>query len=312
MRTVKTLPLCMGLPLTLALVFILFVEPPEKYQFANDFDVSQLWYLHQAEPIKQTKLSQNHAEYIINPVHLCEQVPTNEPIDYLVIIFSRPMHAHRRNAVRETWASELRCLTSSRVVFLLAKTDDANLQKTIEAEAHLYSAIIQGTHVDNSKNQTLKGMIMLQWALKHCFRTDFLLKADDDTYLNVPVFLNTMTNKRRNAIHGFAYKNQGPQRNPESKWFVYKKEFKEISYPDFTAGAFYVIGWTVVDLIYEASKMATFVWLEDVLFTGFSASEAGVDVVHDDVFSVHRPTSIWHVRKKASSRHISADDLGIY
>ncbi|CAN8014782.1 unnamed protein product, partial [Ixodes persulcatus] len=199
-----------------------------------------------------------------------------------------------------------------RVVFLLAKTDDANVQKTIEAEAHLYTDIAQGTHVDNSKNQTLKGMIMLKLALEHCSRTTFLVKSDDDTYLSVPVFLNTMKNKRRNTIHGFVYRNQGPHRNPESKWFVSKKEFKGISYPDFTKGACYVIGWKEVDLIYEASKRATFLRLEDVFFTGFCASEARVDVVHDEAFSVQRPTSIWHVRKKASSRHISADDVWIY
>lgn len=220
MRTVKTLPFCTGLLLTLALIFLLFVEPPERYvQLANDFDLSRVQYHHQVEPIKQTKPSQNH-------VHLCEQIPAKEPIDYLVMIFSGPMHGHRRNAVRETWASELKCLTSSRVVLLLAKTDYANLQKTIEAEAHLYSDIIKETHMDNSKNQTLKGMIMLTWALKHCSRTRFIVKADDDTYRNVPVFLNTMTNKRRNAIHGLVYKNQGPHRNLESKWLSKKKSSK--------------------------------------------------------------------------------------
>ncbi|CAN7940171.1 unnamed protein product, partial [Ixodes pacificus] len=116
-------------------------------------------------------------------------------LDYLVLIFSAPNNFDQRNAIRETWASELRERSNSRVAFLLARTEDDMVQRAIESESYLQADIVQGTHIDHYKNQTLKIKMMMKWALQYCHNISFLFKCDDDTFVNVGNLLNAMKDK---------------------------------------------------------------------------------------------------------------------
>ncbi|KAG0411893.1 hypothetical protein HPB47_010983 [Ixodes persulcatus] len=127
--------------------------------------------------------------------------------------------------------------------------------------------------------------MMLRWALKHCPKVTFLIKCDDDTFVNVENLINVMKSKRTDTIHGHLYANDPPHRDPSSKWYVSKEEYNGAEYPPFVAGTFYVLGGSILRRLYDASEQEPFFWLEDVFLTGFVAEKAGVNRTHENLIA---------------------------
>uniref|UniRef100_A0A147BQU7 Hexosyltransferase n=1 Tax=Ixodes ricinus TaxID=34613 RepID=A0A147BQU7_IXORI len=236
------------------------------------------------EQIKTIAPRDNHesstTDYILYPLSLCRRNSSTQ-LDYLVMIFSAPGNFDQRNAIRETWASEIKEKSNSRTAFLLAKTENDKVQRAIESESYLHADIIQGTHIDHYRNLTLKTKMMMRWALKHCPKVSFLIKCDDDTFVNVENLLKAMKGKRTDAIYGHLFANSRPYREPSSKYYVSKEEYNGTEYPPFVAGAFYVLGGSILRRLYDASEQEPFFWLEDVFLTGFVAEKAGVNRTHE-------------------------------
>ncbi|CAN8014948.1 unnamed protein product, partial [Ixodes persulcatus] len=228
------------------------------------------------------------------------------------MIFSAPRNFDRRNAIRETWASEIKEKSNSRTVFLLAKTESDKVQHAIVSESYLHADIIQGTHVDHYQNLTLKAKMMLRWALKHCPKVTFLIKCDDDTFVNVENLINVMKSKRTDTIHGPLYANDPPHRDPSSKWYVSKEEYNGAEYPPFVAGTFYVLGGSILRRLYDASEQEPFFWLEDVFLTGFVAEKAGVNRTHENLIADDQFSSVCLALKKAASHNITAQAMRLF
>ena len=56
-------------------------------------------------------------------------------------------------------------------------------------ESRTYGDILQEDFVDSYMNLTLKSVMGLKWASTYCSQTQYLLKTDDDIFVNVPVLL---------------------------------------------------------------------------------------------------------------------------
>ncbi|KAM7313159.1 beta-1,3-galactosyltransferase 5-like [Ixodes scapularis] len=258
----------------------------QKKDSSEDVKSAQLSSRSQRDRNKQDKpqdnrKSQETEDYILHPANLCLRGNSQLQLDYLVLIFSAPNNFDQRNAIRETWASELKERSNSRVAFLLARTKDDRVQRAIESESYLHADIVQGTHIDHYKNQTLKMKMMMKWALQYCHNISFLFKCDDDTFVNVGNLLNAMKDKRTDAIYGDLYINERPHRDPSSKYYVSEKDYNGITFPPFVTGTLYMLGGSILRRLFEASEVATFVWLEDVFLTGFVAQKAGVDLIDE-------------------------------
>ncbi|CAN7951816.1 unnamed protein product, partial [Ixodes pacificus] len=245
--------------------------------------------------------SPNVKDYILYPPSLCMQKNSSTQLDYLIVIFSAPKNFDRRNAIRETWASEIKERSNSRTAFLLAKTENDKVQQAIESESYLHADIIQGTHIDHYRNLTLKAKMMMRLVLKHCSKVSFLIKCDDDTFVNVENLLKVMQRKRTDAIYGHLYANKRPYREPSSKWYVSKEEYNGTEYPPFVAGAFYVLGGSILRRLYDASEQEPFFWLEDVFLTGFVAEKAGVNRTHESSITDEQFSPLCLALKKAAS-----------
>jgi len=68
------------------------------------------------------------------------------------------------------------------------------MQVEIDAEAATFGDIIQGDYEHNYQNLTLRQMFMYNWLVGHCDLVgspmpSWILKADDDFYINVPLAL---------------------------------------------------------------------------------------------------------------------------
>ncbi len=109
---------------------------------------------------------------------------------------------------------------------------------------------------------------------KHCRDTEFILKSDDDQAIDtihlkknfVPKFIDTkdpflLCNLIQDGV---------PKRNPDSKWFVTRKEYPHDSYPPYCAGWAYVTNIAQVDAILGNLDRNTqkYFWIDDVFVTG--------------------------------------------
>lgn len=67
----------------------------------------------------------------------------------------------------------------------MGNTKDVRVQDAIEQENRNHSDIIQLNMMDSYENLTLKTVSILDWVVDYCPRVQFVLKVDDDVYVNV-------------------------------------------------------------------------------------------------------------------------------
>ena len=98
-----------------------------------------------------------------------------------------------------------------------------------------------------------------------CFR--FVLKVDDDMWINVPSLLDTVKQEEaslQTAVGGACSFSAKPIRNPRSKWYASKKAYPQKDYPGFCSGTSYVTSLNVVRHVTSVSPNVPFFYLEDV------------------------------------------------
>ena len=112
-------------------------------------------------------------------------------------------------------------------------------QEILEYESSLYGDIIQGTFKDTYNNLTLKTVSMLDWVLRYCSDVPFVLKTDDDMYINVPLLLSFIDTKYDvpNIIYGRLGHEREPHRNIISKHFVDNETYSAILLSRFFNGS---------------------------------------------------------------------------
>lgn len=66
------------------------------------------------------------------------------------------------------------------------------LQESLESENDQYHDIVQGSFRDAYRNMTYKHVMSLKWALYFCPRVRYVLKTDDDIFVNTPVLTRAL------------------------------------------------------------------------------------------------------------------------
>ena len=99
--------------------------------------------------------------------------------------------------------------------FFLGKTSDTDIQYQIEQEANLNKDIIQVDIIDDYYKLDKKGAALFNWIYNNCSAINFLLKVDDDIYLNIRNLATTVALQLAllsNYIYGHGAYNLVPQR----------------------------------------------------------------------------------------------------
>ena len=106
-------------------------------------------------------------------------------------INSAPANFRKRQVIRQTWRKHLkdahreRLLAVAGFAFTVGLTDDAETQRQIEEESDNYGDIIQIGISDFYLNMSMKVAGLFNWLYKYCAKVDFVVKLDDDVYVNV-------------------------------------------------------------------------------------------------------------------------------
>lgn len=201
----------------------------------------------------------------------------------LVLVPSAPAHAARRQAVRETWGGAARPGGfPTRTLFVLGVPGGGpGEQAALRAEARRHGDLLQGAFADTYANLNRKTLLLLRWAAARCPAAPFLLKADDDVFVNLPALTSHLASLRPpgplylGRVHWWVR----PDRDPRSRHHVPSALYPAAAFPLYCSGTAYVLSRAAVAAVLAAAPFVPFVAPEDV-WVGLCAQRAGVAPRH--------------------------------
>lgn len=208
-----------------------------------------------------------------------------ENIRLLILITSAPTHRDARLAIRQTWG-HYATRRDIAIAFILGATNVQSIEDSLEAESYMYSDIIRGRFIDSYNNLTLKTISSLEWVDTYCPHVSFILKTDDDMFINVPRLMSFIDKHRndKRIIYGRLAKKWKPIRNKKSKYYVSPQQYFPSVFPQFTTGPAYLMSSDAVHDLYAKALAQTYLKLEDVFTTGIVAQLVNVKRIHVNEF----------------------------
>lgn len=202
----------------------------------------------------------------------------NETDCVVIIVCSAVGNYEQRQAIRNTWGgkSEKKNL---RILFLVGLSSDTSLNERTRYESLEYGDMIIENFIDSYYNLTLKSIVLLKWVKLNCLTARYIMKVDDDVYLNVDnlfTLLKSELSITENVFLGKLYTNEGPDRRKDSKWYVPEEVYPNEMYPQFLCGVGYLMSIDVAIRLYEESFKHELFFIEDVFITGICADLIGM------------------------------------
>ena len=248
----------------------IFIRPINFSNRSHKLDGS-----HQLETVKNesTRKIRHEYKFVRDLSNVCTSKEENATVDLLVFIESSTEHKTQRQSLRDSWLLYSKNNTSSmRYVFILGET----YNKTVLQEADVYNDIVIANFQDTYKNITLKTIAGFHWAYKHCAHARFVMKADDDVYVNIPSLLDVLVHKNEDFSLGKLWKNAPVIRNETHKWYISYEEYPNNTYPDYYNGPGYVLSMKHVRGILHVYRSVDFLPAVEDVYVGLCLKKLGV------------------------------------
>lgn len=202
----------------------------------------------------------------------------------LVLVHSSPNNFKKRSVIRTTWGNEN---DNVKVYFVLGKPSDSDTQRRVRNENQVYKDLLQGSFSDSYRNLTYKHIVSLKYATYHCSQAKYILKTDDDVFVNMPLLKNFLTVDlspfgASNVLFCTVKKDTKVLRSYRSKWRVGFEEYPLRTYPPYCPGWVILYSPDVVFTLYKAAQDTPKVfWIDDVHITGTLAERN--NITHTDI-----------------------------
>ena len=206
---------------------------------------------------------------LINPIDLCSPVAGRAPVKIMVLLLIPTTHynRNRRDIIRSTWASTSLGNRSPNIrhAFLFGSRG-LEADRALQEESRYYNDIVCYDFIDSYRNLTVKTLIGLKWAATYCTSVEYVLKVDDDNYVNVTNLLNILRkqNPRDNVMIGRVHYKSSVSRSQISKWYVPYSLYPYTHFPPYADGSSYAMPIHVATDIIEISGAVRLIFLEDV------------------------------------------------
>ena len=230
-------------------------------------------------------------QLVLNPA---KRVCNDDDLFLLVYVHTAPAHYKRRASIRETWGNGQNVKDLNiRVVFLLGRSNDQEFDEAVALESDIHGDIVQEDFIDSYRNLTYKAIMGLKWVSHHCSTPKFVLKVDDDIFVNIFNVINHLQTLEKyeegQNVQGLllclVWYRMKVVRDPKSKWYLSKSEFSQDYFPTYCSGSAFVMTTDVMKAMYNASQFTPFFWVDDFYVTGLLAQKVGV--VHKKFNSVY-------------------------
>lgn len=188
----------------------------------------------------------------------------------LVLVHSSSKNFEKRETIRKTWGQHN---DKIKLLFVLGAVNDKELQHKLDLENKKYNDFIQGSFLDTYRNITYKHVMLFKYVVYHCLDAKYILKTDDDVFVNTPLLINFLNNDL--SPHGtskmlFCETRSGHKvkRSYRSKWRVSFEEYSGKEYPTHCPGWFLLYSPDVIFGLYREAQNAPYFWIDDVHVTG--------------------------------------------
>lgn len=213
--------------------------------------------------------------FLMNNLVVCND---SDPL-LIAIVHSHPNNFLKRSTIRNTWGSVVGF--RFKLVFLVGISPNKRLQTSLEEENKLYRDLIQGNFVDAYRNLTYKHVMGLKWVNYFCPNSRYILKADDDVFINSPALLDYISKKLlpysvKNLLLCSPIFNSRVKRSSRSKWKVTFREYGFYMYPTYCEGFAIIYSPDVAFTLYAHAQSENYFWIDDVHITGFLAAKASL------------------------------------
>ncbi|KAL3836331.1 hypothetical protein ACJMK2_021764 [Sinanodonta woodiana] len=236
-------------------------------------------------------------KYMIDERDICN---SSSPPFLLVFVLSLPANTNERQTIRTTWGNFASQNTSfvnqsARLVFMLGRmTDGITLDKLVQKESTEHKDIVQFDFFESRYNLTRKMMHGLRWVKTYCNSVKYILKVDDDTFINVARLSNyllTDSNINNKTIHGYVYRNGGPVLR-EGKYAVTKDELPSFQYPPYVSGTSYILPYDAIPDMLDLAERLPYCPVDDAFMTGVMRAILDLKLKHSVDFTHMSETKI--------------------
>jgi len=244
--------------------------------------------------------------YLQKPVDaLC-----GRPLLAVILVCSAVANRERRDAIRSSWgAPEALRRLGLRVVYVLGRAEGHNDDFLVEARQH--RDVVQADFVDSYSNLSIKSLVGLHWATDYAPCARFVVKTDDDTFLNAHLLSRDLAGSaHRGFVMGYVIAGAQPVRAPAAKWYTPVSIYPADVYPTYVSGSAYVISGDGIRRILAAAARLPFFWIEDIYVTGMLARAAGLQLIVNGKMDGYRAMpDDCAVRHHIVLHRVSADDM---
>lgn len=194
-----------------------------------------------------------------------------------ILVISAPAHRAQREAIRASWGKE-----RDQVVFgFVVGSAEGEVGRAVFREAMEEGDLIVSQVKDSYENLSLKTISALDWVVQLCPDAEFVLKVDDDMFVQVERLLELVRSllqegKSQKLVLGNISRGWRPVRNPQSKYYITEAQYEGEHYPDFATGPSYLVSRAAVIPMVEEALNQSYIHLEDVFLTGVVAERLGV------------------------------------
>ncbi|XP_044252424.1 beta-1,3-galactosyltransferase 5 isoform X2 [Tribolium madens] len=208
----------------------------------------------------------------------------------LILVHSNPKNFEKRKIVRETWGKNT---PQVKVLFIIGLVKIRRLKMQLQKENEEFGDLIQGSFYDAYRNMTYKHVMVLKYAIYHCPQAKYILKTDDDVFVNMPLMLNFL-NLDLSPFGGSRMifctlrKNSPAMRSWRSKWRVSFKEYPDKVYPPYCPGWAIIYSPDVVFELYREAQKTDYFWIDDVHITGTLVAKIHLSHVNIDSLVLDR------------------------
>ena len=192
----------------------------------------------------------------------------------LIMIWSQALNFGNRQRIRNTWGVH-RNLNKPlwRTIFHVSVQPGSHVAKRILEESQKYGDILFGV----SSNTTHTIRTGFEWSVSNC-KFEFLLKGDDNIFVNVPRLLNFLAHPDTPKTELYAGNVHFKARvHRDGEFAVSQREFKKSVYPRYCYGGGFVLSRDALEGIISKLDVVKPFNVEDV-YIGALALKAGIDV----------------------------------
>ena len=187
-------------------------------------------------------------------------------VNILLLVSTSPGNKEARDAIRQTWGGECRKANSKiKYLFVLGNSSSKTKNEELKTESLQNHDIVQIDFKDSYANLTYKTMTGLKWMQDFCSKAKFVMKTDDDMYVNIELLQALIKQiPHDNFLGGTCWGPSPPHRDRESKWYVPFDSYRGGSFPAMCSGTGYIMSSNIIPKILTTSQNIPFFHLEDV------------------------------------------------